>query len=341
MIKVLIVNDTVTLQQHLKRIIAADPECELIGIANDGIEGMEMASVKNPDVILMDIHMPRCDGMEATRRIMRSNPTPLIIVTATITKHMPHIYDCMANGALEVVRTPVNVVEGNNLVNRIKIANTFKSQITKPDIPLIVEHPHLRKTRFHNVSRARPAHKIIVIGASTGGPNAIAEVIKHLPEDLNAGLIIVQHIDADFIPSLAEWFDMNSALTIQPALHHDSIGNGIGFVAARNENLLVTSDHRVTYEKASDEAIYAPSIDVTFHSIAKVYGANAIGVLLTGMGNDGAAGLKAIRDAGGHTIAQDESSSLIYGMPRVAAEMNAAEFVLPVKKIAKQIMALL
>jgi len=341
MIKVLIINDSITIQEHMKRIINADSGCKLIGVASDGFEGFDLVNSMCPDVILMDIHMPRCDGMQATAKIMKFRPTPLIIVTATITKHMSRIYDCMANGALEVVKTPVTVDEGHNLINRIKIANSLKPRVVKTEKIALADGDRSFKSRVGTSLKTSAARKIIAIGASTGGPNAVVTVLKDLPPDLNAAVIIVQHIGAEFAPSLADWLDTNCRLRVKPAQDDERIINGTGLLAGRNENLVVERGYTVKYREAPPSAICVPSIDVTFKSIAEIYGPHAIGVILTGMGTDGAMGLKAIRDAGGRTIAQDEESSLIYGMPKAAAQLGAAEFILPSNKIAGQIMKLL
>ena len=344
MIKVLIVNDSVMVQQLLKRIIETEPDFELAGIASDGFEAVDLVKQRNPDVVLMDIRMPKCDGVEATRRIMKNNPCPILLVTATIKKHISLIYDCLAYGALEVMKTPISIqAEGSELIKRIKIVNTLKSAVQHkaPGISVDVEEKKNLHSRPPKAVSGKLARKVVAIGASTGGPSALLEVLKGLPENLAAGLVLVQHIDAEFAPGLAEWFSTCCPLRIYAGKQEDRVINSIGYVAAEDGHLIIQPGYTLQYQRKTPKDIYIPCIDVTFQSVANVYGPQAIGILLTGMGADGAQGLKAIRQAGGHTIAQDEKSSLIYGMPKAAKEMGAAEFVLPLKEIPAKIVELL
>ena len=345
MVRILIVNDSVMVQQLLKRIVETEPDFELVGIANDGFEAMDLVKQKNPDVVLMDIRMPKCDGVEATRRIMKNNPCPILLVTATIKKHISLIYDCLAYGALEVMKTPASIeADGGELIKRIKIANTLKYIVQNKASSMSVdveERKVLHSNPLLESINGKPARKVVAIGASTGGPSALLEVLKGLPENLAAGLILVQHIDAEFAPGLAEWFSTCCPLRIYAGKKEDRVINSIGYVAAEDGHLIIQPGCTLRYQRKNPKDIYTPCIDVTFQSVADVYGPQAIGILLTGMGADGAQGLKAIRQAGGHTIAQDEKSSLIYGMPKAAKEIGAAEFILPLKEISAKIVELL
>jgi chemotaxis response regulator CheB len=355
MIKILIVNDSVMVQQLLKRIIDLDAALCVAGVAGDGEEAIRLTQVHEPDVILMDIRMPVMNGVDATREIMAASPRPILIVTATIRAHMPYIYDCLSLGALEVVKTPMRKPDrtglpekaelqeiGAELLSRIHIASNLRRAIEhlKPK-----HKPHEKETRAF----ARPdglmtgifARKILAIGASTGGPNAIRDILKMLPKNINAGIILVQHINADFAAGLAEWFAATTLRKVFSAMHGDMITQNTAYLAAEAKHLKVTPDGQLKYEESKPGEIHVPSIDATFESLAEVYGRNAVGVLLTGMGADGARGLLAMRKAGARTIAQDEETSLIYGMPKAAKEMKASEFVLPIYKIAAKITELL
>ncbi len=357
MIKVLIVNDSIAVQQILKRIISSDSELEIVGIANDGLEAIRLAKTQSPDVILMDIRMPNCGGVEATRQIMAKNPCPILIVTATIQAHMPHIYECLNLGAMEAIKTPtmegagqqrdeVSVLRkiGEKLLGRIKIVASLKKQVLSA--PREKAEPNVEeifKPRPQALIHGGAAKRVVAIGASTGGPSAILHVLQNLPAHLDAALVLVQHIDASFAVGLAEWFDNNlkDRLKIYAAKPGDVLVKGAGFVACEDQDMVVGPDRSLEYQKSAMGSFFCPCVDVTFASVAQQYGKNAIGVLLTGMGDDGAKGLKAIRDAGGRTIAQDEESSLIYGMPKAAKDIGAAEFVLPLKDIAYRVAALL
>lgn len=350
MIKVLIVNDSLMAQQILKRIVMADPDLEVAGIGRDGVEGIELVRSCDPDVVLMDIRMPNLDGVGAVRHIMERYPRPIVIVTATLTAHMPYIYDCLNFGALEAVKTPslsafwespgpeeLRVV-GSNLLRRIKVTSQLRNVVKRPTESQELKQGPCLKPRPGGLIKGRVAKKIVAIGASTGGPSAILKVLQMLPDKLRAGIILVQHIDADMSTGLAEWFDANCHFDIFAAKEGDHLINGTAFVASDPKNLVVRPAFSVGYKPSvKQDEFYSPCIDMTFKSIAELYGKNAIGVLLTGMGSDGASGLKAIRDAGGRTIAQDEKTSLIYGMPKVAKDRGAAEFVLSLERIAAYI----
>ena len=356
MIKVLIVNDSISTQQVLKRIVTLNSEMDVVGIANDGHEGVDMAESCDPDVVLMDIHMPNYDGVQTTKQIMEENPRSILVVTATLNANMSQIYDCLDFGAIDVVRTPtlgknIRGLEdddflqeiGAELIRKINIA----ASITRKDRVKVKTSSNFKSEtlRIHRPEesiRGTCSKKILAIGASTGGPNAILRVLKALPKDLNAGIFIVQHIDAAFASGLAEWFNENTdALNIYSAKQGDVITKSTGFVAVEDRNLIVQGNHCAGYVDCEPNTTYCPNINATFKSVAEQYGKNAVGVLLTGMGNDGAKGLKSIREAGGKTIAQDESTSLIYGMPKVAKEMDSAEFILSIDDISKKIVFLL
>ena len=341
--KVLIVNDSLMVQQLLKRIVLSDPGFELAGMASDGFNAIHLNRQEKPDVILMDIRMPRCDGVEATKHIMGDQPTAILLVTATIKLHMPHIYHCLANGALEVVKTPGSVdgPASDELKKRIKIVHALRANF-RVNRTAFQPREGIKLTRRPAGSvRGGVAGKVIAIGASTGGPTAVIEVLRRLPEDLGAGIIIVQHIDAEFAPGLAEWIDTSCAFDVFSAKKNDLVMNNTVYLAAENKDLIVCPGHRLDYQEPQSNGICAPCIDMTFKSIAQQYGANVIGVILTGMGDDGVEGLHTIRQAGGRTIAQDEHTSLIYGMPKEAKDRGAAEFVVPLHEMANKIVQLL
>lgn len=342
MIKVLIVNDSVMVQQSLKRKLTEAGGFEVVGIAVDGFDGIAKTRSCDPDVILMDISMPRCGGVQATKEIMEKYPRPILIVTATIRAHMPYVYECLSYGALEVIKTPT-MERDNYLLDRVKIAHSLRSiTVTKTKPKVAIKEDAKLEARPPQAIRGGSARKVVAIGASTGGPSAILKVLRGLPMNTDAGIILVQHIDHAFAAGLAEWFNANCpGLNIYACRKGDKLVKGTGYLACENKDLVVGQDLLMSYDEPVRDPIFSPCIDVTFASVARVFGKNAVGVLLTGMGDDGAKGLKAMRDAGASTIAQDEESSLIYGMPKAAKDLGAAEFVLPLDKIGAKIGALL
>ena len=343
MINVLIVNDSIIVQQLLKRTVHADPDSNIIGIAKDGLEAIELVRKENPDVVLMDISMPRCDGVQATRQIIATQPCCILLVTATIKLHMSQIFNSLGYGVLEVIKTPASAREEIELIKRIKIADALKPAIKTRAKSIRFEPipPDIIVSPANKNGSVESARRIVVIGASTGGPNTILQILKGMPKKLNAGMIIVQHIDADFAQGVVECFNLSSPIEVMCARSGEQIKNNKAYMVVGNQDLVVHHGPIMAYQPFTPNAIYTPTIDVTMNSIARMYGSKAIGVILTGMGSDGAKGLMAIRKAGGRTIAQDETTSLIYGMPKAAVELQAAEFILPSHEIAGQIIKLL
>lgn len=341
MIKVLIVNDSFMCQEMLKRTIRTDPALSLVGIANNGKEAIELVQSRMPDIVLMDICMPEMNGVEATLQIMKENPLPILIVTATIKGHMSAIYDALKYGALEAIKTPT-LEKTTELIERIKIVSQLDSTLMNTLNSSETEIFEKEKTLSSDMSKTRKmANSLVAIGASTGGPQALIQALKSIPADVPASFLIIQHIDVDFSSGFAEWLDKNCDVAISEAKEGDLLTVGKGYVCAGNKNMMVSSAGKIEYAKESPVGVIAPSIDVCFKSVAEHYGEKAVGVLLTGMGKDGAKGLKEIQVAGGKTIAQDQETSLIYGMPKAAKEMGAADFVLPLKSVTFKIMEII
>ena len=337
MIRVLIINDSLIAKEALRRIVCSDPGMAIAGIAGDGEEGIRLAKSCRPDAILMDIRMPNVDGVDAVKEIMFRSPAPILIVTASLKVHMSHIFDCLRFGALEVIKTP-SAAAGGELLKRIRIVASLKHTVQKRPNGFAAEADAPKMPPSTPVIPPKlSSKKIVAIGASTGGPYALLKVLQGLPTSLNAAVVLVQHIDAEFAPGLAEWLTGNSKFKVVTARDGESLAGGVVYLAAEKRDLIVTEDFLLAYHEAKPGSIYVPSIDATFESVASVYGANATGALLTGMGTDGALGLKSIRNAGGFTITQDEATSLIYGMPKAAKEMGSAEVIMPLHRIAEKI----
>ncbi len=354
MTRVLIVNDSVTEVSLIKRIIATDNRMEVAGVAGDGQEAVQMVEFKKPDVVLMDIHMPKMDGVEATRRIMSSFPCPILIVTFSIKASMSPVYDCLRYGAFEVIKTPVLCKDTDPLKLNDAVLNRAGSQLLRR-IEIVAQLKAVALGRSENVQNRTtvkppmtslpaavksPAKKIVVIGASTGGPSATLKVLQGLPKDIKAGVVVIQHMDGEFTKGYAEWLSANNPITTHEAINGEPLFSATGYLAAGSMHMIISAGKVVQYQDVPG-LIYRPSVDLMFESAAKVFGHDAVGVLLSGMGDDGAKGLKAMRQAGAGTIAQDEATSAIYGMPKVAAEIGAAEFILPVDKIAGKVLSLI
>lgn len=333
--KIAIVNDVPMVVEILRRVLAEWPEHQLLWVAQDGAQAIEMCAWQLPDIILMDIVMPGVDGVEATRRIMQNTPCPILIVTADIGACAEQIYEALGYGALDAVDTPA--LNGSDwrrgsAVLMDKIARVGRMAPKVASLP-----PAPRPVR--STARAEPvlagaASRLVVIGASAGGPGALAVLLRGLPRDFAAALVIVQHIDPGFAGGMAGWLQQQSGLKVRVAQEGDQPRAGTVLMAGTNQHLLLRNRDTLGYVAESPEDVYHPSIDVFFHSVVRQWRGQAVGVLLTGMGRDGAVGLKAMRDAGFHTIAQDRQSSSVYGMPKAAAALDAASEILPLDNIA-------
>jgi two-component system, chemotaxis family, protein-glutamate methylesterase/glutaminase len=344
MIRVLIVDDSAVAREHLSGLLSADPEIEVAGTAGNGAEALPSVLRLNPDAITMDINMPVMDGLEATRRIMEIKPTPIIIVSAHIDpQEVKSTFQAIEAGALAVVSRPYGfghpheessskeLVQTIKLMSEIKVIKRWPSSL-KASSPA---QPFLPKA-----AAPVPNFKIVAIGASTGGPAVIHSILNRLPKNLPAPILIVQHIAAGFLPGMMDWLTRTTGFPVSIPKRKETILPGHVYLAPDNCHLVVTSTNRIDYLYGPAEAGARPSISSLFRSIAKVYGPQAIGVLLTGMGSDGAAGLKRMKDSGAITIIQDQESCVIPSMPSEALALEPSHLVLSPPEIAHTISAL-
>lgn len=333
--RIAIVNDMRLAVEALRRVVTSVPGYQVAWIAADGEEAVRQCATDVPDLILMDLMMPKMDGVEASRLIMRDSPCAILVVTATVEGHSSKIFEAMGWGALDAVKTPVLDMSGDpsrasELLGKISMLGKFMglSPSRALRVPPVSPSP---------AGGLQPGFPLIAIGASTGGPSALARVISGLPSALGAGIVVVQHVDEFFAAGLAEWLAKETSHTVRIIKPGDRPEPGVVQVAATNGHLVLTPDLTFAYTDDPVDYCYRPSIDVFFHTVAQRWPATAVGVLLTGMGTDGAQGLLALRAAGRHTIAQDQASSVVYGMPKAAAKINAAVEILPLAGIAAAI----
>ena len=329
--KIGIVNDLPMAAEALRRVVALAPEHEVVWLAKDGAEAVELCARRKPDLVLMDLIMPGMDGVEATRRIMANTPCTILIVTVSVESNTSRVFEAMGYGALDAVNTPA-LGSGDLLAGAAplltKIA-TIGRLIGDGVGPRSVVKP------MHVSPTSRQA--LVAIGASAGGPAALAVVLAGLPQRFPAAIVIVQHVDERFAAGMAEWLGQQSALPVRLARDGDHMSPGTVLLAGTGDHLTLKAPNRLGYTPEPRDYAYRPSVDVFFQSAVRLWPGRAIGVLLTGMGSDGALGLKALRAKGHHTIAQDEGSSAVYGMPKAAAAANAAVEILPLKCIAQKL----
>lgn len=339
MIKVLIAEDSAVVRELLVSILQSDPEITVIGIAKNGREAVDKAKRLHPDVITMDIRMPEMDGVEATEVIMEQAPTRIIIVSASVDeKESRPSFEAMKAGALMLVEKPRGLNHKDFQTIRDYLVKTVKAMagvtvITrwrpKDRIPAAVK-PTL------------PSTKIVAIGASTGGPAALSRLLKGLPSDFDLPVLVVQHMTPGFGPAFASWLNGESPIPVKTAELAETLKPGTVYIAPDNYHLGLNRTGKVvlTTEKLSYNH-HRPSINYMFDTVAKNFGPKALGVLLTGMGEDGALGLLEIKHAGGKTLAQDEKSSVVYGMPKAAVALEAVDHVVAIDGIAAKILTLL
>ncbi|MEJ5198946.1 MAG: chemotaxis-specific protein-glutamate methyltransferase CheB [Anaerolineae bacterium] len=339
MIRVLIVEDSPTLRMLLKTILESDPEITVIGMATSGEEGVRQALALKPDLITMDVHLPGMDGFTATRRIMEQQPTPIVIVSSSVDHHeVMTTFNAIQAGALDVLQKPTSVNHPDFAALREKLVTTVKLMAEVK----VIRHYRSPVTRREDGERpkvGRP-YALLAIGASTGGPAALNSILKELPAGFPLPVLVVQHMTTGFTAGLVSWLQLESRLKIKIAEDGEYLRGGVVYVAPDDTHLLVAARGVIGLSKAPPVSHVRPSATVLFESVARVYGGEAIGVLLTGMGNDGAEGLRAMRERGALTIAQDEATSAVYGMPKAAVELGAAVQVLPLSQIPGAVLAL-
>ncbi|GAB4343270.1 MAG: chemotaxis response regulator protein-glutamate methylesterase [Desulfobulbaceae bacterium] len=333
-----IVNDLPMAMETLRRVVTEDDRHEVLWTAENGKVAIEKCAEKVPDLILMDLVMPVMNGVEATRRIMKLSPFPILIVTASVKGNSSMVFEAMGCGALDVVATPVVGGEkgegGRELLRKIerigKMIGLKEKPLRKP-----VEKPE-RKPDF-----PREGPCLIVIGCSTGGPQALLEVLKVMPADFPHSVVVVQHMDQQFTGGLADWLGSQLRLKVRVLKEGDRPQPGTVLIPSTNNHIVMHMNKTLGYSEEPRNNHYHPSVDVFFHSVARYWRGRCIGVLLTGMGRDGAQGLLALREQGHVTIAQDQRTSVVFGMPKAAIELGAAVETLPLDVIGTRIRSLL
>jgi two-component system chemotaxis response regulator CheB len=344
MVKVLIVEDSPVAQEFLTYILSSDPEIQVVGVAKNGAEALAAVGQKKPDVITMDIHMPVMDGFEATRRIMETHPTPIVIVSgSTAANEVSSTFRALEAGALALVLRPPGLNHqqfesaSKELIQTVKLMSEVK---VVRRIPSVTSKSQPAPRPMPRAQKAEMEIQAAAIGASTGGPAALLQILSVLPKDLSFPILIVQHIASGFLNGFTEWLSGASRFPVRIASLGDHLIPGQAYVAPDGFHMGVSNAHRILFSDHEPENGLRPSVAYLFRTVAQVFGPHAVGVLLTGMGRDGAEELKTMKEMGAITIAQDEESSVVHGMPGEAIRLNAAMHVIPPEGIAAMLAGL-
>lgn len=351
-IRVLVVDDSAVVRQSLSSILESDPDIEVMGTAADPIIAVKKIMKEIPDVITLDIEMPRMDGLTFLRKIMSQHPIPVVVISSLTTEGTEVAMKALEYGASEIIGKPaMNAAQFINeskivLCDAVKAASQAKlkrRKIAEPQKPLVT--PKLSADvildKASSYSRIIDTDKIIVLGASTGGTEAIRTFLKSLPAKM-PGIAIVQHMPEGFTKSFANSLNNICELEVKEAEQGDRLYQGRVLIAPGNKHMLlkrVGKEYSVDVKEGPLVNRHRPSVDVLFRSAARYAGNNATGILLTGMGNDGAKGLLELKESGAHTIAQDEASSIVFGMPKEAIKLGAADEIIALDKLAPYVMS--
>ncbi len=336
-IRVLIVDDSIVAREILKEMISGCSDINVVGEASNGADAVEKTKLLCPDIVTMDVKMPVMDGLEAVKAIMAANPTPILIVTASLSVEETDVsFQAIADGALDVMVKPhieseasrtafrKEFIEKIRILSRVKVISHFGR---KP-----------RRTRSIPKTGVKAREKVVAIGASTGGPEAIMRILKALPDNFPSPIAVVQHITAGFDKGFASWMDNQVGLAVKLAEEGEHLKPGVVLIAPSNYHLAFNGI-QAGLDDSPPVNSCKPSVDVLFESLARGFKENTVGVILSGIGNDGTRGAKAIKHYGGLTIAQDRESSVVYGMPGSAVEEGVVDFVLPLEAIPEMLVS--
>lgn len=330
MIRVMLVDDSPLVLHILQRLLSSSPGIVVAGTAANGLEALELLPALQPDVICTDLHMPVMDGLELTRAVMEKYPRPILVVSMSVEPDSHNVFTLLEAGAVDIFPKPRDILA----VGQDSIAKEFARKIR------ILAGVRVTRRKSHRAAASPVAlphlqvhMRIVVIGASTGGPQALHDILSALPANFPLPVVCVQHIGSNFVNEMVSWLSDSCSMPVRCAVHDEIAKSGVVYVAPGDVHLEINGG-RFAFCHAPPVDGHLPSITVTMNSAARCFGAGTVGVLLTGMGSDGAEGMLSIHAAGGITLAQDEESCVVYGMPKVAVGLGAVQYILPLEQIA-------
>lgn len=341
-IRVLVVEDSPLMCKILVTLLNNDPQILVVGVAMDGKVALDLLPHLKPDIITLDIDLPVLDGLEVTRQVMALHPTPILIVSSSVFKRgIEKVFRAISYGALDVMDKGDLIPKrdgksGEEFIEKIK--NLIRAKPFDRGLLKLKEEKggiELKKPK------GGPSHRIVAMVASTGGPQALVKILKSLPEEFPCGILIVQHIASGFLTGLVEWLNKECRIKVKIGEDQEIIQPGVAYIAPDHFQMRVVEGGRISLSDEPPTNGHRPSGDILLESVAKVYKNGSIGVILTGMGKDGARGIKMIKQFRGKTIAQDEKSCVVFGMPHAAIETGAVDRILPLEKIGEELLCLL
>ncbi len=343
-IKVLLIDDSPIVLNILKRILDKSPEVLVIGTAKNGSEGLEQVRFLNPDVICTDLMMPVMDGLEFTKQLMETSPKPILVISAALQgENETNVFQLLEAGALDIFPKPAGGTDKDYDLIRDRLVSKIRVIKSIPVYKKAKKNPTIETASYP----ALPSHsskqiiKFLAIGASTGGPNAVQQILGHLPKEISVPVLCVQHISDGFIDSMVGWLGQNTKLKVKIMQEGETPVAGTVYFPQNLKHMVIGSDGKLHVSNDPPFNGHSPSVNVLFKSLAMYAGDKTLAVILTGMGDDGATGLLTIKHTGGKTIGEAESTCVVYGMPKVAKEIGALDIQLPIDKIASHILGLL
>ncbi|MGM0425660.1 MAG: chemotaxis response regulator protein-glutamate methylesterase [Thermodesulfobacteriota bacterium] len=328
-----IANDSGTAADLLRKIILSVPGHDISWVARTGVETVDKCAYDKPDLVLMALSLPVMDGVVATRRIMAACPCPILLMTTSWDGDRARVFEAMGYGALDAINTPIT---GTSAAARSSRDALLKKISTIEKLKWAPPPPRTYKTTSGSVARNIP--NLVVIGSSTGGPKALAQILSGLPATFEAGIVMAQHVDDEFSQGMVDWLNAQTPLRVRLAKEGARPQPGIAYLGGSKRHLVLTRKLTLGFTDQPQGLYFRPSVDLFFESAAEHWPVKGIAVLLTGMGRDGALGLLTLHKRGWHTIAQDETTSVVYGMPKAARELGAAHRILAVDRIAPELL---
>ncbi|MEI7810880.1 MAG: chemotaxis response regulator protein-glutamate methylesterase [Ignavibacteria bacterium] len=345
-IRAIVVDDSAFMRKSLSIMLESDPEIEVIGTARDGLEGFNLIKALKPDIVTLDVEMPRMDGLTALGKIMSECPTSVIMVSSVTTEGAEATLRALELGAVDFIPKELSYVSVNIIKIKEDLIKRVKAIVRQRAVQLRLRKVQTGPSESRPVSFAsaplsslpRIGYKAIVLGVSTGGPMSLQKVIPKISKNINCPMFIVQHMPPKFTKSLADRLNSMSELEVKEAEHNDVIKNGVVYLAPGGFHMTVhksgLGSNVIDISEKPGDTLHRPAVDVMVNSVVKVYGKSTLGIIMTGMGKDGYEALKELKGIGGYVIAQDEESCVVYGMPKAVVDGGYADIISPLEKIA-------